>query len=112
LFGAIDNLSYFYSGNRLNGITDAVSGNQNVGDFRAGGVPYNGSSTDYTYYPNGSLKSDANKGISLIEYNTYLNKVKQVTWSDGRWLKLNYDGGGSLIKKENSAGEYWHYVGI
>ena len=57
------------------------------------------------------MKSDANKGISLIEYNTYLNKVKQVTWSDGRWLKFNYDGGGSLIKKENSAGEYWNYVG-
>jgi hypothetical protein len=56
------------------------------------------------------LKSDANKGISLIEYSTYLNKVKQVTWSDGRWLKFFYDGGGSLIKKENSVGEYWHYV--
>ncbi|MFC3813337.1 DUF6443 domain-containing protein [Lacihabitans lacunae] len=105
-FGLIDNLSYFYSGNRLTGVSDAVSGNPNVGDFRA-----SGNSSNYTYYPNGSLKSDANKGISLIEYNTYLNKVKQVTWSDGRWLKFNYDGAGSLLKKENSAGEYWDYVG-
>jgi hypothetical protein len=107
----INRISAVVLSKKLNSITDAIIGNQNVGDFRAGGVPYNGSNTDYTYYPNGSLKSDANKGISLIEYNTYLDKVKQVTWSDGLWLKLNYDGGGSLIKKENSAGEYWNYVG-
>ncbi|MFC3813321.1 RHS repeat domain-containing protein [Lacihabitans lacunae] len=99
-------MNYFYSGNMLTGLSDAVAGNPNVGDFRAGG-----NSSNYTYYPNGSLKSDANKGISLIAYNTYLNKVKQVTWSDGRWLKFNYDGAGSLLKKENSAGEYWDYVG-
>ena len=73
-FGDIDNLSYAYNGNRLQYVADAVSGNEDVGDFRAGG----GSNNDYTYWPDGSLKSDANKGISLIEYdiindkNTYL----------------------------------------
>lgn len=104
----IDNLTYHYgtSGNRLQGVTDAVTGNLDVGDFRD-----NGSNSDYTYWADGSLKSDANKGISLIEYDTFLKRVKQVTWSDGKWLKFFYDGSGKLLKRQNSAGDVWEYVG-
>lgn len=107
-YGLIDNLNYNYgsSGNRLVGVSDGVGGNTDVGDFRD-----NGSNVDYTYWADGSLKSDANKGINLIEYDTFLKKVKQVNWSDGRWLKFIYDGGGTLIKRQNSLGDSWEYVG-
>lgn len=104
-FGIIDNLSYNYSGNRLLGVTDGVNGNEDIGDFRD-----NGSNTDYTYWNDGALKSDANKGISSIEYDTYLQKVKQVNFSNGNWVKFFYGIGGMLIKRTNSLGDIWAYT--
>jgi hypothetical protein len=62
--GSIDNLTYTYDGNKLLGITDAIIANEDVGDFRQ--APSGGSGA-YSYWANGNLKSDANKGISLIE---------------------------------------------
>jgi hypothetical protein len=104
-FGDIDNLAYNYNGNRLIGVIDAINGNEDVGDFRD-----NGSNSDYTYWTDGSLKSDANKGISLIEYDTYLQKVKQVSFSNGTWVRFFYSAGGILIKRTNSLGDVWAYT--
>lgn len=109
-FGDIDHLTYYYSGNRLTGVTDAVTGNEDVGDFKD-----NGSNSDYTYWNDGSLKSDGNKGIDYILYDSYLQRVKQVKLtndSDGtvRWLKFFYDGGGTLLKRTNSLGDVWEYT--
>jgi RHS repeat-associated protein len=104
-FQNIDNLSYFYQGNTLTGVTDAITGNSNVGDFRD-----NGSNADFTYWPDGSLKTDANKSISLITYNTFLSKVARVDYTDGRWLQLTYNGDGDLIRRQNSLGENWEYA--
>jgi hypothetical protein len=104
-FGLIDNLTYTYSGNRLTAVNDAISGNDNTGDFRdAAG------STDYTYWENGALKSDANKGVSLVMHNTFLDKVAKVTYGNGDWIEFTYDGSGALIKRENSNGDYWEYA--
>jgi hypothetical protein len=102
--GLIDNLNYTYSGNRLTAVSDAVSGNENTGDFRASG------SGAYTYWENGALKSDANKGVSLVEHNTYLNKISKVTYGNGDWITFTYDGSGTLIKRESSNGDYWEYA--
>lgn len=102
-FGNIDNLTYFYSGNKLTSVNDAISGNHEV-DF----VPRGGGA--YTYYPNGALKSDENEQITNTSYNTFLDQPEQVTLSDGRWLKHTYDGSGALIKTEYSNGEYWEFV--
>lgn len=104
-FGTIDNLSYNYSGNRLMGVTDAINGNEDVGDFRD-----NGSNNDYTYWNDGALKSDANKDISSIEYDTYLQKVKQVNFSNGNWVKFFYGIDGMLISRTNSLGDIWAYT--
>jgi hypothetical protein len=99
----IDNLSYNYNGNQLVGVTDGINGNEDVGDFRD-----NGSNSDYTYWTDGSLKSDANKGITLIEYNTFLKKVKQINIGSN-WIKFFYDGSGGLIRRSNSLGDVWDY---
>jgi hypothetical protein len=103
----IDNLSYNYSGNRLNYVNDAVAGNQDVGDFRNN----NTGTDDYTYWNDGSLKSDKNKGISQIEYDSFLRKVKLISFTNGNWIKFFYDGAGTLLKRSNSNGNYWDYVG-
>jgi hypothetical protein len=102
---AMDRLQYAYSGNKLLSVTDTITWNPDNGDFRDG----NTSGNDYTYWSDGSLKSDANKGISLIEYDTYLKKVKQVTFSNTNWIKWFCDGQGGLLKRENSDGTEWGY---
>ncbi|MDZ7900637.1 MAG: hypothetical protein U5N85_21740 [Arcicella sp.] len=64
-FGAIDNLTYAYAGNRLLSVTDGISGNHEVDLVPRG-------SGAYTYYANGALKSDENEQITNIIYDTFL----------------------------------------
>jgi hypothetical protein len=102
-YGTIDGLSYAYTGNRLTHVDDYISGTYEA-DFVQRG---NG---NYTYWPDGSLKSDANKTISLITYNTFLKKVDQINYDDGKFIKFTYDGSGEVLKRENSIGETWEYA--
>jgi Domain of unknown function (DUF6443)/Domain of unknown function (DUF1990) len=102
----IDDLTYNYSGNRLNFVSDGITNNTDVGDFRDGNTVGN----DYEYWEDGSLKVDKNKGISLIEYDSYLKKVKKINFSDGKWLEFFYSGDGFLMKRLNSLGDYWDYT--
>jgi hypothetical protein len=102
-FGLMDNLTYSYNGNRLNSVTDAISGDHET-DF----VPHGGNA--YTYYNDGSLKSDDNKEIENIIYDTYLDKPIEIQLSSSRWLKMTYDGSGKLFKREFSTGEYWDFI--
>lgn len=104
-FGDIDILNYAYNGNQLNQVTDGVGGDHEVDLVPRG-------SGNYTYYTDGSLKSDENKEITNIIYDTYLKKPKEIQLTSGRWIKMYYDGGGSLLKREFSTGEYWEYSGI
>lgn len=104
-FSEIDDLNYSYTGNKLNKIDDAVSGNQNTKDFRD-----SVSVIDYTYWPNGNLKSDLNKRISQIDYNTYLNKPQKITFFNGSELIFNYDGSGTLIKRQIPDSTKWVYT--
>jgi len=106
-YGKIDALSYTYSGNKLTAVTDTIIGNMDVGDFRDG----NTSGNDYTYFINGNLKSDLNQNITNIVYDSYLNKRSQVFLTESRWIKYFYDGGGTLLKRELSNGQYWTYNG-
>jgi hypothetical protein len=99
----IDNLNYNYNGNQLVGVTDGINDNEDVGDFRD-----NGSNNDYTDWTDGSLKSDANRGITLIEYDTFLKKVKQINIGSN-WIKFYYNGYGTLIRRSNSLGDIWDY---
>lgn len=97
----IDNLSYEYSGNQLLSVSDAGT---TVG-FNDG----NTSGNDYEYWNNGSLKKDKNKGIDSIIYNSYLNKVSRVKFTNGTWVNFYYDAIGTLLKRKLSNGETWVY---
>jgi hypothetical protein len=104
-FGAVDNLTYTYAGNKLLSVSDAVTGNTSTKDFRD-----NNAGIDYTYWPNGAIKSDANRGVDSIITNTFLKKTSRVKYANGNWINFTYDGAGMLIKRENSLGEIWEYT--
>ena len=101
-FGLMDNLNYSYNGNRLSQITDAVSGSYDVDFVQRGGA-------NYDFWPDGSLKSDANEQISNINYDTFLQQPTQVQLTDGRTINYYYDGGGKLLKTIYSNGEIWEF---
>lgn len=97
----IDNLSYTYSGNKLNTVTDA-SGNY-------GGYP-DTSGNIITYDDNGNMKNHVDKGILQIDYNhlnlpTYIKFDKEY-YSHGNWdvlynenTKYLYRADGIKLKK-------------
>jgi RHS repeat-associated protein len=108
-FGMMDNLNYGYTGNQLNYVVDNVSGNNGVDFVQRGGA-------NYTYWNDGSLKSDANEQISLILYDSFLRQPKEIQLTDGRWIKHYYDGAGTLLKTiyytaTNTILETWDFVG-
>lgn len=107
-FGATDRLFYSYAGNQLTTVSDFITTDNKV-DF----VP-RGNGT-YTYYPDGSLKSDANEGISLIVYDTFLKQPQEIQLNDGRKIKHYYNGAGALLRTEylsttGNVQEVWDYL--
>lgn len=103
-FGVIDNLSYSYAdhSNHPQAVSDGSGQTASFSD--AGG------STDYTYWPDGSLRSDANKAITLIEYNL-LKRPRQVTFSGGQTITFQYDAVGNKLTQKDRAGVVTQYVG-
>lgn len=82
----IDSLSYHYDtlSNQLNGVLDFAT---------LKGHKDNGDSTDYTYYSDGSLKSDANKGITNVVYN-YLGLQDEIQFGENQKIKNIYTADG------------------
>jgi RHS repeat-associated protein len=96
-FGAIDRLSYNYTGNRLSYVNDAITTNENVGDFRND----NTGTDDYIYWADGSLKTDKNKGITQIDYN-FLDLPQQVQLGGNKQVAYVYDGNGRKVEKKTT----------
>jgi RHS repeat-associated protein len=89
-FGLVDNLDYTYNTNSNKILkVDDLSGETASLTDAAG--------DDYMYWPDGSLKSDANKGISLIEYN-YLKLPKKIVIGSTTILN-QYDASGRKLKE-------------
>ena len=103
-----DILTYEYkkSGNRLYSATD---GSKNEEGFKDG----NTAGDDYSYYKNGNLKEDKNKGISLITYN-HLNLPQEIVFENGEEILYTYDAAGiklsQLVMKEDGTTKFTEYV--
>jgi RHS repeat-associated protein len=94
-WGQIDNLSYAYLnttvGNRLQGVQDFANQTKGFKD--------NNGNNDYTYYNDGSLKTDANKGITLIEYN-YLGLPEKISFGANQRIENTYDAQGMKLSQK------------
>lgn len=95
--GQIDNLIYNYTNaggaatNQLVDVTDAANNAEGYNDAVVGG-------SNYVYDSNGRLISDANKGITNIEYN-YLDLAKKVIFTNGSTVEILYDAAGNKLEK-------------
>jgi RHS repeat-associated protein len=92
----IDNLVYTYknnNSNRLIKVTDGVTVDNKLGDFKDG----TNINDDYDYDVNGNLSFDNNKTISSITYN-HLNLPSLITTTKGT-IAYTYDAGGNKTKK-------------
>jgi RHS repeat-associated protein len=90
-FGVVDNLNYTYqaNSNKIQKVDDSSAETASFTDATG--------STDYTYSADGSLISDANKGISVIEYN-YLKLPKRIV-KNGTTILYQYDASGRKLKE-------------
>ncbi len=102
----MDNLEYLYANqgksNKLVRVTDAVAGDNKLGDFKDGA---NTGTDDYGYDVNGNMISDQNKSISSIVYN-HLNLPQTITVNGKGTISYMYDAGGNKLQKittENNA---------
>jgi hypothetical protein len=80
-FGLIDNLNYTYNTN-ANKILKVDDASTETASFR------DVSGNDYTYWQDGSLRSDNNKDITNISYN-YLKLPEEIMLTGGRWIRYD-----------------------
>jgi RHS repeat-associated protein len=89
-FGLVDNLNYTYNSNS-NKILKVDDASNETASFK------DASGNDYTYSLDGSLTSDANKGISVIEYN-YLKLPRRVV-QNGVTTLYQYSASGAKLRE-------------
>ncbi|MBO9632280.1 MAG: hypothetical protein J7578_04125 [Chitinophagaceae bacterium] len=95
----IDQLGYNYgnNGNLLQLVTDAANDNNSkLGDLHYD--PATKTGIDFTYDANGNLLSDANSGISSIQYN-HLNLPSRVTVKNKGQIEYVYNAAGEKLAK-------------
>lgn len=104
----IDQLSYSYSGNKLNTVTDAVTANTNVA-FQLPGA------TAYTYDLNGNMISRGNTGfagnnLTGISYNV-MNLPVTIN-ANGASITYSYDANGAKLRKQitGSTNLFYEYI--
>ena len=93
----VDQLTYAYTanntGNRLNAVSDGITGNADVGDFR----DTHTGADDYEYYADGSLKKDRNRDIDEIVYN-HLKLPRRITFTSGKVVSYTYTAAGQKLR--------------
>src|SRR5690554_1744750 len=88
----IDDLTYAYTGNQLQNVTDATN---NAEGFNDG----NKTGNDYVYDSFGNMITDKNKSITAISYN-HLNLPYKVTFANGGNISFVYDAAGIRLSKK------------
>jgi RHS repeat-associated protein len=101
-FGVVDNLDYTYlpNSNKIEKVDDLENETASFTDVAG---------NDYTYSQDGSLASDANKGIT-IEYN-YLKRPKKITFANNQTIEYQYDANGIKLREKDKSGVWTDYVG-
>ncbi|MBK7173649.1 MAG: hypothetical protein IPH84_10560 [Bacteroidales bacterium] len=100
--GTIDQLKYYYYGNKLIAVNDDVAGS-NWDDFTDNGLiiipdPNIPDEWEFKYDNNGNLVSDKNKGIISINYN-HLNLPISVNHAEDSRVEYLYDPLGNKLRQ-------------
>jgi len=88
-----DNLTYFYNGNQLTKVNDAITNQQTEGF-----IDGNTTGDDYSYDTNGNMIEDKNKNITSITYN-HLNLPTQIQIANQGNIVYTYDATGTKLSK-------------
>ncbi|WP_051508980.1 RHS repeat domain-containing protein [Xylanibacter oryzae] len=96
-YGLIDDLSITLNGNQLYSIKDNAAPVLYNGafDFKDNTVSVSGA--EYIYDGNGSLVSDANKGIANIEYDN-MNNPRRIQFTNGNVTEYVYSADGEKLR--------------
>ena len=96
-YGKIDNLRLYYTGMQVDSVKEDALPVTYSGafDFKSRTVNTNGA--QYNYYADGSLKWDANKGITLIEYDKF-GFPKKISFSNGNTTEYTYTADGRKLQ--------------
>ena len=99
-FGTMDDLTYYYVGNQLQAVNDAIAATTTTIDFDEINNR-EGSDTDpeYDYDANGNMIEDENKGITAVTYNI-LNLPSKVDFGSGDYIEYLYDAAGVKLQKK------------
>ena len=102
-FGVMDNLSYYYSGNQLHSVSDSSGKITGFNDGNSSDAIYDNGNDDYSYDVNGNMISDANKGITAVEYN-HLNMPTKFTvaGTNAGILDYTYSADGIKLQKKKT----------
>lgn len=124
----IDQLTYQYNGNQLNGVIDNIDTNYQLGDFQDGNkcigttwvnghldTVYAANCQDYSYDADGNLSQDLNKNIQSIYCNENDQPLK-VSFNNGSTISNIYDASGALVQKTisdpaNNVNDVYRYWG-
>ena len=91
-FNKVDDLKYYYKGNQLTRVDDAVSFNAMEQGFKELVKTTN----EYSYDSSGRLAVDLNKGVTSIVYN-YMNLPRKVTKNSTDYINYIYDAMGRKL---------------
>src|SRR5690554_3352460 len=87
----IDDLTYAYTGNQLQSVTDATNNAEGFNDGNTAG-------NDYVYDSFGNITQDKNKKITNAKYN-HQNLPTEVVFNTGK-INYTYDAAGTRLKKQ------------
>src|SRR5690606_36852008 len=88
----IDELTYTYTGNQLQTVTDATNNPDGFNDGNTTGA-------DFMYEKFGNMIADNNKNIVEITYN-HLNLPVELTFGNGGIINYIYDAAGTRLSKK------------
>lgn len=97
----VDNLTYDYNDNNLNQLSSIAENSGNVKFFKA--------NSTYTYYNDGSLKSDNGKGITSIK-NTF-NRLPGEVMVGSKTMSYVYTASGIKVQTNDGNGKIYNYIG-
>jgi RHS repeat-associated protein len=112
----VDDLRYYYRGNKLAIVNDVITDNSNETGFKelieSTFDQVNVTNDEYQYDANANITKDTNKGLSKIVYN-YLNLPQRVERTITDYVTYIYDATGRKLAQQvfGSASKFTDYTG-